>query len=134
MNVSRLGNLNPRVWGITVHFKVLSKIGDIREVKYQDEVHKVGDYKIGDESGVIILSLWDDYNKKIKVGKVYEVTEARLLVFNNNMKLSLSKKSEMKEIKEEIKVDESNDMSEKFVEAPKKFGYKRNNSFYDKIR
>ena len=133
MNPSKIKVLNPRVWGVIVQFKVLKK-GEAREVKFNDEVHKVCEFIVGDDTGIIGFNAWDEQINSFVVGKTYEINEARMSVFNNSLKLNMSRKSKAKEIKEEFKVDESNNMSEQFVEAPKKFSYQKNIGFYNKFK
>ena len=123
MNISKISVLNPKVWGVTVQFKVLDK-KEPRNVTFNDAPHVVCEFKVGDDSGTIDFNVWDEQVKKFKVGKCYEVTEARLSVFNNSLKLNLSRKSEIKSLNSEIKVNLSNSMSEKFVEEPRQFKYK----------
>lgn len=126
MTITEISKLNPRVWGVTIHFNVLEK-GEVRNVNFKDgSEHRVSEDLVGDNSGTILLNLWDDHIELIKKGKCYELTEARLTVFNNIMKLTMSRKSEIKTIKEDINVDMENNMSEKSFKPAKKFSYRRN--------
>lgn len=134
MGATRISILNPRVWGVIIDFKVLKK-GVPREVKFKDgSPHKVAEHKVGDESGTILLTVWDDKIEYFKEGSSYEIDEANLSVFDNSLKLNMSKKSKITDLDRDIKVDESNDMSSKFVEVPKygfKRGYKKRDSLQD---
>ena len=126
MSVTSISLLNPRVWGVTLQFKVL-KAEEVRVVNFKDgSEHRVGEFLVGDNTGVIVFSAWDESIEQFKISKCYEVTEARLTVFNNTMKLTMSRKSEVKEIEEDITPDSSNNLSEKRFEPPKKFTYKKN--------
>ncbi|MFA5303178.1 MAG: SOSS complex subunit B family protein [Candidatus Nanoarchaeia archaeon] len=125
IKITKIEKLDPRVWGVTIHFIVID-IYDIRAVSFQDgSEHKTMDFLIADDSASILLNLWDDFIGLVKKGKTYEITNARLTVFNNVMKLTNSRKSEITEIKETIKPNLTNKMSEKKFQPAKKAFYSR---------
>jgi len=131
MSLGKIANLNPKVWGITIQFKVLEK-GEIRNVNFKDGTqHQVSEDLVGDETGTILLNLWDDSIKKVELGKTYEITEARLTVFNNIMKLTVSRKSEINKINEKIEPLLENNMSKKKFEQAQRYPTKKtlNNYF-----
>lgn len=130
MTLGQIGNLNPKVWGITLEFKVLEK-GEVRNVNFKDGTeHKVSEDLVGDETGTILLNLWDDSIKKIELGKTYELTEARMTVFNSIMKITMSRKSELNEIKKEITPLLENNMSEKKFKSAKKYPQRKTLKHY----
>ncbi|MBN1923476.1 MAG: hypothetical protein JW791_01805 [Nanoarchaeota archaeon] len=132
MSSIKVSTLNPKMWGFNIVFKVL-KLNNERTVNFKDNTtHNVAEYLVGDDSGVIVLNVWDEHISKFEPGKVYELTEARLTVFMNRMKLTMSRKSEVKLLDEDLSVDESNNVSEKhFEEAPKPF-YNQNKPYFKK--
>ncbi|MFA5332967.1 MAG: hypothetical protein WC376_00535 [Candidatus Nanoarchaeia archaeon] len=123
--ITKIEKLDPRVWGVTIQFKIIDTY-EIRAVSFQDgSEHKTMDFLIADDSATILLNLWDDFISLVKKGKNYEITNARLTVFNNVMKLTNSRKSEIKEINEAIIPNLSNKMSEKKFQPIKKAFYSR---------
>lgn len=130
MKITKINTLDPRVWGVTIHFKVL-KQEEVRDVNFKDgSAHQVGEFLVGDDTGIIKFSVWDNMISELKVGNCYKISEARLNVFNNRMNLTTSRKSELKKSNEEIEVDESVNMSEKKVKPQKKFYYKKQSKLF----
>ena len=126
--ITRIEKLDPRVWGVTIQFTVL-KDYDLRELNFADNsAHKTRDFLIADSSASILLTLWDDNISKVSKAKSYEITEARLTVFNNKMKLTSSRKSEIREINEKIAPRLDINMSEKKVQPAKKAYFSKKSS------
>ena len=85
---------------------------------------------IGDKTGVINLSLWNEMIDKVEPGKTYEIKNAYVSIFNKRIQVNLSKKGEIIESKEEIaEINMENKMSEKLFqkkyEPPKKYFKRR---------
>jgi ssDNA-binding replication factor A large subunit len=118
--ITKIERLDPRVWGVTIQFVVMDSFEE-KNVNFADgSAHKTKDFLVADDSASIWLNLWDDNIKLIQKGKNYEITNARLTVFNNVMKLTTSRKSEIKEISEKITPNLINKMSEKKFKPAKK--------------
>ncbi len=125
MSKIKIANLNPKAWGLKLMFKVVKK-GESREVEFKDgSTHKVAEHLVGDNTGTILLTAWDDKIDKFEKGKVYEITEARMNVYNYRMKINMTRKSEMKEVDDDMKVKKTVNMSEKFFEKPKTWKRRR---------
>jgi ssDNA-binding replication factor A large subunit len=127
--ITNIEKLDPRVWGVTIHFVVLDSFGE-KNIDFQDgSSHKTSDFLVADNSASILLNLWDGSIGLIKKGKAYEITNARLTVFNNIMKLASSRKSEIREIDEKITPNLDNKMSDKRFQPAKKAFFSRKNSY-----
>ncbi|MDD4353234.1 MAG: hypothetical protein PHN56_02120 [Candidatus Nanoarchaeia archaeon] len=129
--ITKIEKLDPRVWGVTIHFIVIDSYEE-KNINFADgSSHKTMDFLVADDSASILLNLWDESINSIKKGKTYEIDNARLTVFNNIMKLTSSRKSEIKEIEEKIIPKLDNNMSEKkFKPAKKAFFSKKKSSEY----
>lgn len=127
--ITKIEKLDPRVWGVTIQFNVIDSY-DEKNVNFQDgSAHKTRDFLIGDDSATILLNLWDENIALIEKGKNYEINNARLTVFNNVMKLTSSRKSEITEINESITPNLTNKMSEKKFQPAKKAFFSKKNSY-----
>ena len=120
METTKISNLRPGLRNLTLRVKALGQT-DVREVTSRKDgsSHRVAEERVGDESGTILLTLWDDNIGEVEEGKTYEITNAYTSVFKNNLRLNVRGYSEIKEAEKGIEsVDESNDMSEKYFEQP----------------
>lgn len=120
-------DLKPFNKRIDVTFKVLEK-GEPREVtsKVDQSSHKVAEAKIGDATGTIFLTLWDDMIEKFEVGKAYTIKNTNTSLFQKTLRVNIGRYAEVEDFDGEINVDESNDMSQEehqFKRRPyRKFG------------
>lgn len=113
-NVSELG---PRSRAIDLKVKLMEKREE-RQVtaKATGRQHRVAEFLIGDESGCILMSVWDDAIDAMEVGASYDIKNAYITTFRNSMRLSVGKYGTMEKVDEAIEANAENNVSEKFVE------------------
>ncbi|MBU0636093.1 hypothetical protein KKE06_03640 [Candidatus Micrarchaeota archaeon] len=113
----KINELRPFAKKVELTVKALSK-NEIREVtsKLDNSTHKVTEILVGDDSGTVLLTLWDDAIEKIEIGKAYKIANAFTSLFKNSLRLNLGRYGELSDSDENIEVDESNNVSEKEVE------------------
>jgi replication factor A1 len=94
---------------IDVIAKVLKKT-DIRDVnsRLDSSVHKVCEAIIGDETGTIYLTLWDNSIDLIQVGKVYDFKNLFSSEFKRSLRLNIGRFGVFEEIKKDITVNDNN--------------------------
>ncbi len=111
MNV---GNLKPRDRNVDLVFKVVSK-GEVREVTSRTDgsTHKVSDVLVGDSTGTVILTLWDDKIDAVEEGKTYKLENGYTSLFKNSLRLNVGRYGKLEENDSDIEVDTGNNMSEK---------------------
>jgi len=110
MNIEQLRPYQKKV-NITV--KALSK-NEVREVtsKLDDSSHKVTEAIVGDATGTVMLTLWDDDIGKVEDGKSYEIVNGYTSLFKNFLRLNIGRYGELKDAEAEVtEVNESNDLS-----------------------
>jgi len=117
--MTKIEELTPRSKGLDMAIKVVEKM-DEREVTARStgRQHRVAEFLVGDETGVIILSLWDDNIDKIEAGKTYLLKNAYVNTFRNSMRISTGKYGSIEDSEAEVEVNAENNVSEKFVEEP----------------
>lgn len=111
----KVTELKPYSKKVELTARALSK-NEVREVtsKLDSSTHKVTEATIGDETGTILLTLWDEAIDKVEEGKTYKIGNAYTSLFKNSLRLNIGRYGTIEESKEKIKsVDEKNNLSEK---------------------
>ena len=88
----KLSNLQPYQKGITIDFKIV-KTQAVRKVqsRHDGSNHQVADVLIGDETGVMLLTLWDDDIAVVENGKVFRIVGGQTGFFQGRLQLSLGR-------------------------------------------
>jgi replication factor A1 len=88
----KIGELNPSSRAVNVLAKVLSR-SEVRNVAAgrDGEPHKVSDALVGDETGCIYLTLWDDNIEKVKDGDTVNIKNGYINLFRGNMRLNVGR-------------------------------------------
>jgi len=89
---AKVGELNPSSRAVNVLAKLVSK-SEIRNVAAgrDGEPHKVSDAMVGDETGCIYLTLWDDNIEKVKDGDTILIKNGYINLFRGNMRLNVGR-------------------------------------------
>ena len=119
----QVNELKPFAKNVEVTVKVLGK-NEVREVssKLDNSTHKVTEANVGDATGVVLLTLWDDMIDKVEEGKAYKIANGYTSLFQNKLRLNIGRYGTLEESSDEISVDETNNMSEKEFERRPSFG------------
>ncbi|MDP2973585.1 MAG: single-stranded DNA-binding protein [Candidatus Diapherotrites archaeon] len=94
--------------------------GEPREVtgRLDSTSHKVAEALVGDESGCILLTLWDDAIDSVQPGKTYKIANGYASTFKNSVRLNIGRYGKMEEASEEIgQINKENNLSEKDISA-----------------
>ena len=113
-----VSDLRPGLRGINVKVKCLSK-NEEREVvsKNTGDALRVTEALVGDQSGSILLTLWNDDIDKIELEKVYQLNNTYTSVFKGSLRLNIGRDGTSAEINEAIpEVNETNNLSDKIYE------------------
>ena len=87
----KVETLTPQSRGVNTIVKVVSK-GEVRSVTGRDySVRRVADALVGDESGSIYMTLWDDKIDAINEGTTLSITNGYINLFRGNMRLNIGK-------------------------------------------
>ncbi|MHA1143206.1 MAG: single-stranded DNA-binding protein [Candidatus Helarchaeota archaeon] len=133
-----LEELGPKMYNINLKVKCVEK-SEIREVtsKKDGSTHRVAEAVIGDETGAIILTLWDDSIDKVEPDKCYNIINAYTSIFRGNLRLNLGKFGQLEDSDEEIpEVSLDNNLSDKKYMRPRYGRPKRSyrDGYYDRSR
>jgi ssDNA-binding replication factor A large subunit len=120
---AKVGELTPQSRAVNVTAKVVSK-SDIREIPMgrDGSAHKVCDALVGDETGVVYLTLWDDNIEKVDVEHTIRVENGYVTLFKGNMRLNIGKYGKLEMAKEplEAEVNTENNVSSKTYEQERR--------------
>jgi replication factor A1 len=119
----KVETLTPQSRGVNTIVKVVSK-GEVRSVTGRDySVRRVADALVGDETGCLYMTLWDDKIDAINEEATLSITNGYINLFRGNMRLNIGKYGSY-EIVEESPIEEvntENNLSDKKYEQPRRY-------------
>ena len=95
----KVDELTPRTSRINMPVKVLS----LDEPRSMDNGTMICEGLVGDETGTVIMSFWNDEIEEIDNGMTIELKDARANLVRGYLRLSLGKHGSMKSSKNELK-------------------------------
>ncbi|MFH0715146.1 MAG: single-stranded DNA-binding protein [Candidatus Diapherotrites archaeon] len=119
-----ISNLRPFAKRVDLVVKVLNK-GEVREVtsKNDNSQHKVTEALVGDATGTILMTLWDDMIEKVEVGKSYKIGNAYTSLFKQSLRINIGRYGTLEESEAPVEaVDETNAVSDKVFQSRPSFG------------
>ena len=120
---AKVGDLNPQSKAVNVTAKVVSKT-EIREIPMgrDGSPHKVSDALIGDETGVVYLTLWDDNIEKVNENDTVRVENGYVTLFKGNIRLNIGKYGKLEPAQTPLtaEVNTENNVSSKTYEQERR--------------
>jgi replication factor A1 len=119
MSVSELG---PRSRKVNLKVKVI-EMNEPREVtsRRDNSTNRVTEALVGDDTGAIYLTLWNEDIDKIKIDSSIRINNAYCNVFKNSLRLNIGRYGSFEEIEEDITANTENNLSNKVYEQPPRF-------------
>jgi replication factor A1 len=115
----KIGELKPSSRSVNVTGKVVSK-GSVREVSSgrDGSSHRVAEVLLGDETGSIYLTLWDEDIDKVDVGSAVSLKNGYVNIFRGHMRLNVGRYGtlEVLDTPFEGEVNTDNNLSDKEYE------------------
>ena len=123
----KIGSLNSYSRGVNVKVRVVEKNETRTVFSTRDNAeHRVAEALVGDETGCILLTLWDDAIDEVLVDDVIDIKNGYVNTFRGSMRLNIGKYGTRKKIEEEIpEVNMENNLSEKVVSRPPERRFER---------
>lgn len=105
----KISELSPFDRQLQVKFVIIEKATP-RNItsKKTNEEHTLADIIVGDETGTIILTLWDDTINQVSEGETYVVKNAYVNVFQQHLRLALGKRGILEDSDDSIGLDDVN--------------------------
>jgi replication factor A1 len=120
---AKVGELTPQSRAVNVTVKVVSK-SEIRDIPMgrDGSAHKVCDALVGDETGSIYLTLWDDNIEKVNEDDTLRIENGYVTLFKGNMRLNIGKYGKMMPAEEPLEgeVNTENNVSSKTYDQPRR--------------
>jgi replication factor A1 len=109
--------------------KVVSK-NPVREVvsRRDGTSHRVTEALVGDETGTVLLTLWDDTIDSVSDGDVVVVNNGYVRLFRGSMRLNIGRFGSLEASEEDVEeVNTTNNMSDRQYEEERRYssGYRR---------
>ena len=107
--------LKPGLRNVNVTVKVVN-IGEPRSVTSRRDisVHRVAEALVGDETGCVLLTLWDDQISVLNNGDVIEVKNGYTSLFSGFLRLNIGRRGTAEKVDRDIgEVNTENNLSEK---------------------
>jgi len=120
---AKVGELTPASRAVNVTAKVVSK-SEIRNIAAgrDGSPHKVCDALVGDETGSVYLTLWDDNIDKVNDGDTITIGNGYVTLFRGNIRLNVGRYGTLEPAKEALagEVNTENNVSTKVYEEPRR--------------
>ncbi len=120
---AKVGELTPQSRAVNITAKVVSKT-EIREIPMgrDGSAHKVSDALVGDETGVVYLTLWDDNIEKVNDGDTIRIENGYVTLFKGNIRLNIGKYGKLEPAAEPlaVEVNSENNVSSKTYEQERR--------------
>lgn len=119
----KVGQLTPDSKAVNVLAKVVSK-SEIREIAAGRDgaAHKVSDALVGDETGCVYLTLWDDNITKVNESNVVSVKNGYVNLFRGNIRLNIGRYGTLEVVDQTIagEVNTENNVSNQVYDQPRR--------------
>lgn len=128
--------LTPNSKAVNTIVKVISK-SPVRNVTGRDySTRRVADALVGDETGSIYLTLWDDNIEKVNEEHTLRITNGYINLFRGNMRLNIGKYGSYQILEEALieDVNTDNNLSAKRYEQERRYGRYGGRRGYQKRR
>jgi replication factor A1 len=120
---AKVGELTPASRAVNVKAKVVSK-SEVRNIAAGRDgaPHNVCDALVGDETGSVYLTLWDDNIEKINEGDTISVGNGYVTLFRGNIRLNIGRYGTIEVAKEALagEVNTENNVSNKVYEQERR--------------
>lgn len=118
----KVEKLTPYSRGVNVIVKVVSK-SEVRNVTGRGGPHTVSDALVGDETGSVVLTLWDDTIGQIDEEDTISITNGYVNLFRGNMRLNIGRYGSFEVLDESpiTEVNTENNLSMKQYEQERRY-------------
>ena len=120
---AKVGELTPASRAVNVTAKVVSK-SEIRNIATGRDgaPHRVCDALVGDETGCVYLTLWDDNIDKVNEGETVRIGNGYVSLFRGNIRLNVGRYGTLEVAEQALagEVNTENNISTKVYEQPRR--------------
>jgi len=124
----KVGDLTPNSREVNVTAKVVSK-SEVRNITSRRDysTHRVADALVGDETGCVYLTLWDDKIDQVNEEDTISIQNGYVNLFRGSMRLNVGKYGSLETLEESpiSEVNTENNLSDKQYEQERRFPPRR---------
>ena len=116
---AKVDALKPSLRNVNVTMKVVD-IGEPRSVtsRRNHSVHRVAEALVGDETGCVLLNLWEDQISAFTNGDVIEVKNGYTSLFRGSLRMNIGRQGTAEKVDRDIgEVNTENNLSKKMHES-----------------
>jgi len=108
----KIKELTPDKKKLTLIIKIEEKT-EPKEVisKIDNKFHDVCEALVGDETGCVFLSLWNENINEIEKGKYYKITNVYTNLYKHSLRLNIGNKGQIQETNAEFEINTNNNLS-----------------------
>ena len=119
----KVEKLEPRSRQVNAVVKVVNKGAPRETVSRTDgSIHRVCDVLVGDETGVVYMSLWDENIDRVNEGDTIAVKNGYVSLFRGSMRLNIGRFGSFEKTETTIgEVNTSNNLSERAFEQERRY-------------
>jgi len=118
---SKVGSFKPNLQNLNTLVKIVN-IGPSRAVpsKRTQRQHLIAEALVGDETGSVVLTLWDDQISRFKADDVVEIKGGYTTLFRGSLRLNIGRTGRIEKVDKEIgEVNTRNNLSERtYIQIP----------------
>ncbi|MFH1821337.1 MAG: single-stranded DNA-binding protein [Methanobacteriota archaeon] len=99
----KVKDLTPQSRRVNVVVKVMS-VGEQKEIpnRFGGESKKVAEARVGDETGTVLLSLWQEQIGSVSEGNVLSIENGYVSLVQGHMRLNIGKYGKMTKVEQDI--------------------------------
>ncbi|NHJ85481.1 MAG: hypothetical protein FK734_08465 [Asgard group archaeon] len=106
---------------VDIRFRVI-EMGEIKEISTRDgKTLNLAEIEVGDDTGRIYLTLWDQSIELIKNGDIAEVKNGFIKVVRDELRLNVGKYGELIKIDKDEKFPKVSDIPNEFSKPPENY-------------
>ncbi len=111
----KIRDLKPDDSQLTLYFKVLEKQTERTIFSRKDKkTHRLAEFLVGDDTGVVILVAWDDTIDKLQPGKTYKLVNAYSEIRDGYLRVVIGHHSKVDEVNLDLgEINTYNNMSQR---------------------
>ena len=119
----KVESLDPRSRQLNLTVKVVSKSEPRETISRSDgSTHRVVDALVGDETGCVYMTLWDDNIDKVKEGDIIDIKNGYVSLFKGSMRLNIGRFGSFETSQVTVaEVNEKNNLSDKRFEEERRY-------------
>ena len=123
LEFSNISDLGPGTRSVNLKIQAIRHTEE-REVnsRRDDSSHRVCEVLVGDPSGTVLLTVWDDMIDQVKDDQTYIIKNGYTSLFRGNIRLNIGRYGEIEETEEAVEsVNEENAVSDQTFDQPPRY-------------